>query len=83
MWKTYVRLLFPKEMAESGSKRTEQEVEPASELDMPIWSVVSFDQCEFSGLKYSDAISKIAELETKRVPGLCIVTDDVASRIRS
>ena len=70
-------------MAESRSKKTENQNETASELDMPIWSVVSFDQCELSGLKYADAVSKIAELESKRVPGLCIVTDDVASRIKS
>ena len=70
-------------MAESGSKRTGKQDEPASELDMPMWSVVSFDQCEFSSLTYADAISKMAELESKKVPGLCIVTDDVASRIKS
>ena len=70
-------------MAESGRKRTEEQNEPASELDMPIWSVVSFDQCELSGLKYADAITKMAELESKKVAGLCIVTDDVASRITS
>jgi hypothetical protein len=70
-------------MAESGSKKTEKRDKPASELDMPIWSVVSFDQCEFSSLKYADAILKMAELESKKVPGLCIVTNDVASRIKS
>lgn len=70
-------------MAESRSKTKEMEDKPASELDMPIWSVVSFDQCEFSGLNYADAISKMTELESKRVPGLCIVTDNVALRIKS
>jgi len=70
-------------MAESGSKKTEKLDEPASELDMPIWSVVSFDKCEFSGLTYADAIAKMAELETNKIPGLCIVTDEVASRINT
>lgn len=70
-------------MTESGSKKTDEQDESASELDMPIWSVVSFDQCEFSNLKYSDAMAKMTELESKKIPGLCIVTDDVASRIKS
>ena len=74
---------FTKEMAKLGSTKTEGQVESASELDMPIWSVVSFDKCEFSGLKYADAISKLTELESKKVAGLCIVTDDVAARIKS
>ena len=50
---------------------------------MPIWSVVSFEQCEFSGLNYGEAIAKMTELDSKKVPGLCIVTDDVASRIKT
>ena len=70
-------------MAESGSKKTDERNEPVSELDMPIWSVVSFDQCEFSGLNYGEAIARMTELESKKVPGLCIVTDDVASRIKT
>jgi hypothetical protein len=70
-------------MTESEEKKNEQEDRPASELDSPFWSVVSFDQCEFSGLKYAEAIAKMAELESKKVPGLCIVTDDVAVRIKS
>ena len=70
-------------MAESRSKKTDKQDAPASELDTPIWSVVSFDECEFSSLKYADAIAKMTELESRKVAGLCIVTDDVASRIKS
>jgi hypothetical protein len=68
-------------MAESGSKKTEKQDETASELDMPIWSVVSFERCEASGLTYSQAAKKLAELESENVPGLCIITDDAASRV--
>jgi hypothetical protein len=66
-------------MAESGSKKTEKRDE--SELDMPIWSVVSFDRCEASGLTYSEAAQKLAELDSQKVSGLCIITDEAASRV--
>ena len=52
-----------------------------SELDLPIWSVISFEQSEASGLTYSEAIEKIKELEREQVPGLCIVTDEAAGRV--
>ena len=70
-------------MAESGSKKTEKQASPESELDMPIWSVVSFDRSEASGLSYAEAVQKMTELDAKRVSGLCIVTDATASRIVS
>jgi hypothetical protein len=54
-----------------------------SELDLPQWSVVSFDACEASGLSYSAAIKHLDEKEAAGVYGLCIVTDDVALKVRS
>lgn len=51
-----------------------------SELDLPQWSVVSFDKLEGSGLNYSSAYDLLEELETRRVAGLCLVTDEAASR---
>lgn len=51
-----------------------------SELDLPQWSVVSFDKLEGSGLNYSAAYKLLEELETRRVAGLCLVTDEAASR---
>jgi hypothetical protein len=51
-----------------------------SELDAPVWSVVSFDCTEAAHLTYPDAIAKMAELDKRRVPGLCIITDDAAAR---
>jgi hypothetical protein len=53
----------------------------ASELDLPIWSVVSFERREARSLSYDDAIEKIRFLEEQKVPGLCIVTDEAADRI--
>lgn len=53
----------------------------SSELEQPIWSVVSFDRCEASGLTYFEAVDRIATLEEEKVPGLCIITDDAAQRV--
>lgn len=52
-----------------------------SELDQPQWSVVSFDNCEGSGLTYSAAVKLLAEKESAGVYGLCIITDAAASRL--
>jgi hypothetical protein len=52
-----------------------------NELRLPVWSVVSFDKCEASGLTYAAAEQKLSELEARKVSGLCIVTDEVAARI--
>jgi len=51
-----------------------------SELDAPIWAVVSFERTEASHLNYADAAAKLADLEEQHVAGLCIVTDDAAAR---
>jgi hypothetical protein len=68
-------------MAESGMKKSKESKEPLSELDEPIWSVVSFEKCEASGLTYSEAAAKLVELEARKVSGLCIVTGEAASRV--
>lgn len=52
-----------------------------SELDLPQWSVVSFDACEASGLTYAAAVEHLNEKEAAGVYGLCIVTDDVAAKV--
>ena len=52
-----------------------------SELDLPQWSVVSFDECEASALTYSSAVELLEEREAAGVYGLCIVTDDVAATV--
>ena len=52
-----------------------------SELDLPQWSVVSFDACEAAGLTYHDAAKLMAEKDAAGVYGLCIITDEAASRV--
>jgi hypothetical protein len=64
-----------------AAKKTSDE-KALSELDLKQWSVVSFDECEASGLTYADAVKLLEELETSGVYGLCIVTDDVASKVQ-
>lgn len=56
---------------------------PMSELDEPIWSVISFERVEQTGLKYSEAVLKMSDLESRGVPGLCIVTNETAARIKT
>ena len=65
------------------SEASEQREKLHSELDLPMWSVVSFDECEASGLTYHAAVEMMSEKEAAGVYGLCIVSDDAASRVRS
>lgn len=54
---------------------------PESELFSPIWSVISFDRLEGSGLTYAAAAELLERLNREGVAGLCVVTDDVGSRL--
>lgn len=54
---------------------------PAGELNEARWSVVSFDKCEAAGLTYAQAERKMDELLAKSFYGLCIITDEAATRI--
>ena len=67
-------------MNEATEQRTNARAK--SELEMPRWSVVSFDACEASGLTYAAAVNLLAEREAAGVYGLCIITDEAASRVR-
>jgi hypothetical protein len=52
-----------------------------SELERPMWSVVSFDQRQAGGLTYKQASSLLSELDAYDIPGLCIITDEAADRL--
>lgn len=52
-----------------------------SELAEPVWAVISFERREASGISFDEAVEIIKDLDDKGVSGLCIVTDDAASRI--
>lgn len=60
---------------------TAEETETA-ELREARWSVISFEKLEADNLTYAQAEQKLAELETQKVSGLCIVTDEAAMRIK-
>ena len=53
------------------------------ELDEPRWSVISFEQMEAGGLTYKQAAAFMSELDSRNVAGLCIITDEAATRIRN
>jgi hypothetical protein len=54
-----------------------------SELSEPRWSLVSFDKREAGGLTYPQAVRLMSELDLSGIAGLCIITDQAASRIKS
>ena len=64
-------------MSEAAEKK---ENGAASELDLPRWSVVSFDEVEASGLTYHAAEKLLSDKEAAGVYGLCLVTDEAAQR---
>jgi hypothetical protein len=53
------------------------------ELTKPVWSVVSFERVEASGMNYDKAAAMIDELDRTGIAGLCIVTDAAAARLRT
>lgn len=53
----------------------------ASELEAPRWSVISFERREANALAYSDAVRLLDDLDRKGVAGLCVVSDEAASRV--
>jgi hypothetical protein len=80
MWKT---LCYDFHDTDLMSKATEMKSteSASSELDLPQWSVVSFDKCEASGLTYPAASKLMSEMDAAGVYGLCIVTDEAAARV--
>ena len=58
-------------------------IEAVSDLEQPRWSLVSFERREAGGLTYNQAVALMAELDNHGMPGLCIITDQAASRLKS
>ena len=52
-----------------------------SELNERRWAVLSERGREESGLGYAEAAALVARLRGERVSGLCVITDDAASRL--
>ncbi|MBA2605967.1 MAG: hypothetical protein M3521_00825 [Acidobacteriota bacterium] len=62
--------------------KKEKNIQPAenlsSELGEQRWSIITFEGIVESDLTYNEAAAKIKKLATEKVPGLCIVTNEVA-----
>ena len=58
-----------------------QEQETINELEEPRWAVISFERREASGLTYQQAAKLLKELDSRRVAGLAIVTEEAAAKI--
>jgi hypothetical protein len=57
-----------------------QHIVDECDLDKSSWSLVSFETVEAGGLTYLQAVKLRSELHAIGISGLCIVTDDAASR---
>ncbi len=55
--------------------------ELSGELNEPRWSVVSFEKIKVRNMTYHEAARKLKEFAADGISGLCIVTDEAASRI--
>lgn len=53
----------------------------SSELNVPRWSVISFEKMKVQNLTYNEAAQKLKEFAADGISGLCIVTDEAAARI--
>ena len=69
------------EKKESLPNEADAAEEFPAELRESRWSVISFEKCEENNLTYAEAEQKLDELQSQKVSGLCIVTDEVAARI--
>lgn len=55
----------------------------SSEISEPRWSVVTYESVAVSGMTYDEALEWLKKLETKKISGLCIVTDEAAARVQT
>ena len=53
----------------------------ANELEEARWAVISFDRREGSALTYPQAVQLLDELDSRRITGLAIVSDEAAAHI--
>ncbi|CAN5675875.1 hypothetical protein BH20ACI4_BH20ACI4_19470 [soil metagenome] len=71
-----------KKKAKSPDEISAVEENYQSELELPVWSVITFDECAAGGLTYAQAAEKLEKLKSEKVSGLCIVTDEAAARVK-
>lgn len=54
---------------------------PLSELDLPVWSVISFEKRVGKNLKYAQARELLEKFTGEKISGLCIITDEAAEKM--
>ncbi len=73
--------MMESEVVQETEVAPEENIPVLSELREPVWSLVSFEECIKSGLTYDEAVEKMDKLIAEKVSGLCIITDEAASKI--
>ena len=67
----------------TAPEKTPSDAEAASELDQPLWAVISFEKTEVTGLTYAEASKLLAELDAGGVHGLALITAEAAARLNT
>lgn len=65
----------------SSAQKVDSHEGLSSELELPRWSVITYESVEASGLSYNKALRRIKKLDKKGISGLCIVSDEAAARV--
>lgn len=52
-----------------------------SELSEPRWSVVTYESIAAANLTYEEALELAKKLDSQKISGLCIITNQAAARI--
>jgi hypothetical protein len=53
----------------------------SSELNAPLWAVVSFEKILKNNLTYDEALELMERSKEQKISGLCIITDEAAQRL--
>ena len=70
------------EINETAEQEADVSAEAASsEMELPLWSIVTFEDVAVRGLSYEEALQWLEKLSKQNISGLCIVTDEAAARI--
>lgn len=67
-------------MKTKKQKNIQSSKHSASELSEPLWSIITFEGVFEKDLTYPKAAAKMKNLTTKKIPGLCIITNDAAEK---
>ena len=65
----------------SPAGETDTDENAPNELALPLWSIVTFEGVAVRGITYEEALKWMEKLREQNISGLCIVTDEAATRI--